>query len=643
MRRILCVVFCILPAAFCRGQENGMEAVRMTLERTVEDLAGEGNEDAVEDILLHFEKLLHKPMDINRATAVQLHRLGILTDFQVESLLEYRRNSGRILSATELRLVNGFHREIVEILQPFITFCNRGNTEHIPGGKGYSSTLLLKWWPEQEKEEYIGPPFHSQIKYSGEYAGKFSGGFTLEKDTGEKFMTRGGLPMGDFFSFHIGAQGLPAGRHTTLRSLVLGDYTIRFGQGLAVWNAFTLNGDLPIQGIYRRGEAVAPYRSSDENKFFRGGAVTLERNMERFLDLETTLFFSLKKVDARINGDKYTSLPTDGMHNTESLLQTRKTLGEMVYGARAALKTEKAKLGLNYIGYGYNARNGRRVQEYNRHQMYSGQHGNISIDASAIIGGIRVFAEAAVDYGGNFAVLLGILSRIAGCESALTFRNYSKSYIAPYAGALSTGSSCSNQEGATLTLQKQAGNTKLTAGGTYTYYPHTKYGTQGASSAYKVWLQGGATQGRCSWDVKLKCSGTNEKGREKMDACPRLGAKGTFGILLRHWILLKVRGEFTTRRKGGTGSAAALDMELKLWKENLKLLLRCAYYNCLEWENRLYMYEYDLPSSYSSRLLYGKGLRWYALVQCRIWKNCNLHLKTDNGPGIKLGVKVSFF
>ena len=78
------------------------------------------------------------------------------------------------------------------------------------------------------------------------------------------------------------------------------------------------------------------------------------------------------------------------------------------------LKMEKTKIGINYIGYGYNAHNGRKVQEYNRYQMYDGQHGNFSLDISSVIGKVRIFAETALDYGGNFAIVCGVISRIAG-------------------------------------------------------------------------------------------------------------------------------------------------------------------------------------------------------------------------------------
>ncbi|MBQ2913014.1 MAG: helix-hairpin-helix domain-containing protein [Bacteroidales bacterium] len=641
MRRILCFAVALILVVQVWGQEKGMEAVRMIMERMAEELAEEGNEAAAEEIALHFERLLYKPLDLNSATREDLEMLGILSDFQIESLLEYRKRSGNILSATELQLVNGFHKGVVEILRPFITFGNR-NGETYNGTKGgFNSTALLKWWWKEGEENYIGPPFYSQIKYSAEASGKIRGGFTLEKDAGEKLSGKGRLPLGDFFSFHIGVENVPLGRKAVLKNALLGDYTIRLGQGLAVWNSFTLGGDLPVQSTYRRGYAAAPYTSSDENKFLRGGAVTFGNNLGRFTDLETTLFFSLKNVDARISGDKYTSLPADGLHNTGSLLETRKRLGEIVYGGSVALKSEKMKVGLNYIGYGYNALNGRKVQEYNRYQMYDGQYGNFSIDASAVMGKIRLFAEAAVDYGGNIALLCGILARIAGWETSLIYRNYPRGYIAPYAGAHSVGSSCSNQEGAMLSFQKVLGKGRYSGGGSYTYFPHSRYGIQGPSSAYRIWCKGESSTAFGGWDLKLYMKGGREAASG--EATSKFGAKGSLKRVFCEWIWLRLKGEASVSGDGTNGYAAAIDTGLKLWKENVELVLSSAYMNCRDWESRIYMYEYDLPSSYVSKLMFGKGFWWYALLRYRIWRNCTLHLKADGGSKIKIGLKMRFF
>ena len=83
----MCFAVALILVVQVWGQEKGMEAVRMIMERMAEELAEEGNESAADEIALHFERLLYKPLDLNSATREDLEMLGILSDFQIESLL----------------------------------------------------------------------------------------------------------------------------------------------------------------------------------------------------------------------------------------------------------------------------------------------------------------------------------------------------------------------------------------------------------------------------------------------------------------------------------------------------------------------------------------------------------------------------
>lgn len=637
MGRILCLVGCLMYALCGRAQGRGQDVVQMVLERVVAEMEGEGaGEELLEGVAAHYGRLLEHPLDINGAGRRELENMYLLSDFQIESILEYRRVSGNILSATELSLLHGFSSSDVKLLEPFIVFGN-GSAPWKTDGRSGVSELLLKWWWKEPDENYLGPPFYSQIKYRWELPQKLQAGFMLEKDSGERVTGKGQVPLGDFASFHLMAQDVGIGRGWSVANAVLGDYTIRLGQGLAVWNTFSLQGATSWQGIYKRGAAVAPYTSSDENRFFRGAASSVRKNYRDFKELEITAFWSLKNVDARVKDGKYTSLPKDGLHNTESLLQTRKKLGELVYGASCAYRNKWLKVGANYIGYGYNAHNGRKVQEYNRYSVYDGQYGNFSVDAAAVSGKGRFFAEFAMDYGGAAAILLGLSTKLGKWESTLALRNYPKGYIAPYAGAFSSLGECSNQRGIAAVVQNSSGKVKLQGGVEYTFYPWKRYNVDRPSGEYRFWWRMERVTGESGWNIKLynNCYtyGTGVK----------CGAKGMYGMGLSRWLHFKLRGEFVALDFSSTGAAIGTDLILNMLAGKLKLVAGGAWYNCREWESRLYMYEYDLPSSYMSSLLYGKGFKWYALVNADIGKWCSIHIKGDSKYKIKLGLKLRFF
>ena len=620
------------------AQERGLDMVHRVLEILMEG-AGDGGleEGALEEVAVRFEQLLENPLDINRAGREELEELHVLSDFQIESILEYRRVSGNIISAAELSLLHGFNGTIAGILAPFIAF---GEERGFVGSAGkLKSDILLKFKYKGEpgNGNYPGPLFYNQLKYKLEASQKWQAGFQLERDAGEPLYGKGQLPLADFASFHLMAKGLELGRGWKLKNVVLGDYTVRLGQGLSVWNSFSMPGSRFFQSPIKRGEAVVSYTASDENRFFRGAALTARKKYRGFRELEFTAFWSLKKVDARIKDGKYTSLPSDGLHNTESLLETRKTLGELVYGARAGYRSSRWKVGANYIGYGYNAVNGRRVLDYNRYQMYNGQYGNFSVDAVAVAGKTRFFAEAAMDYGGATAFLAGAVSRFGEWEGSLTCRSYSKSYIAPYAGAYSSSGGCSNQSGVTFSMQNCSGRIRLHGGGGYTYYPWKRYNVSESSGEYRLWWRMDRVAEKSEWNMKIYSNGGTGGIRNKS------GIKGLYGRGLADWLRIRLRGEFVALDFSDMGMAIGSDLILNFLADKLRLVMRGAWYNCREWESRLYMYEYDLPSSYASTLMYGKGWKWYALLSAKIGRRCSLHIKGCSDSQVKLGLKMRFF
>ena len=76
-------------------------------------------EELDEDEILHYQNLAAHPVDLNLAGRSRLLATGLLSPFQVASLLDYRSRTGEILSWTELSLVDGFSPALVDALRVF--------------------------------------------------------------------------------------------------------------------------------------------------------------------------------------------------------------------------------------------------------------------------------------------------------------------------------------------------------------------------------------------------------------------------------------------------------------------------------------------------------------------------------------------
>ena len=60
------------------------------------------------------------PLNLNQAAREELEKIVFLTDFQIQSLLDYRREHGAFLTIYELQLVFGFDSLTVANLLPYV-------------------------------------------------------------------------------------------------------------------------------------------------------------------------------------------------------------------------------------------------------------------------------------------------------------------------------------------------------------------------------------------------------------------------------------------------------------------------------------------------------------------------------------------
>ncbi len=217
-RRIVLLVF-LLAAAPAAAQTD--EVVRAALY-----LTGADSPEALDDRLVdELESFRNRPLPVNRASRARLLESGLLTPYQVAALAEYRSLSGDVLSFAELERVDGFGKEAVAALGPFLSL----ESARRPG-EAVRDTLTFR---------------HSALFRA-----------TL-KDVGAKYrLTAGNLEAagawkdrnGTFYGLYRLSKG----------KILVGDYNVRYGQGLAFWSAFQLAGLSTLEAFSKRANGIAP-------------------------------------------------------------------------------------------------------------------------------------------------------------------------------------------------------------------------------------------------------------------------------------------------------------------------------------------------------------------------------------------------
>lgn len=243
---------------FC--QETKLSEIIVTI---AEDLAAsEDDQEAAAAYIDRLYDLAENPVNLNSSDPEEISRLFFLTEFQVKALSDYFSSSGRIISFNELAYIPGFDRSTAEMIIPFatITGMEATITDSVRLRNLMITNLCLKKGSHDSAS--LGSALKALTKYKFN-AGNFSGGFTLEKDQGEKFFCPGTVNP-DFISANIAYTG-----NGLVKRIIIGDYSARFGQGTNINTGISTGLSLTSQGYMSATNEIKPYTSTDENIFFR--------------------------------------------------------------------------------------------------------------------------------------------------------------------------------------------------------------------------------------------------------------------------------------------------------------------------------------------------------------------------------------
>ena len=276
MKERALVVFWVLCSIPLLAQKPELDAY---IEDIVEEMAASGDDEVdLDGVLSDLEFFYSNPLNLNSASEDELNRLFVLNDFQVASLLAYRKRVHKIMTLNELRYIYGFNDKVVDLIAP-IVYCGAVEAKKINGWqdlmKRSSHELLFSssYNSQTKTKGYEGSPIQQYTRYVGKFSDKLKLGFIADKDAGEAFFSGTNRYGADFYSGF-----LEYSSNKVLKNMVLGDYRVRLSQGLLVWNGFSSGKSSEISTLKKRGQGVSGNTSKDEYNYMRGFAASLSRN-----------------------------------------------------------------------------------------------------------------------------------------------------------------------------------------------------------------------------------------------------------------------------------------------------------------------------------------------------------------------------
>lgn len=202
-------------------------------------------EELAEDELEHFQSLSEHPVDLNRAGRGRLIATGLFSAYQVASLIDYRSSSGDVLSFAELGLIDGFSPELASALEPFVLI----RSGSPPGER---PDMKLRQKVTAGAGIRTGPQMYHRFRYEAALGDRAEFFWTNRTS-----YTDSDLRIGTLSAAYYGERRL--GR------LVLGNFSARFGQGLAMWSGFTMSGYSSINSFRRNPGGIAATGSASSS------------------------------------------------------------------------------------------------------------------------------------------------------------------------------------------------------------------------------------------------------------------------------------------------------------------------------------------------------------------------------------------
>jgi hypothetical protein len=601
-----------------------------------------------------YAYLKKHPLNLNIAKKEELMELQLLSEIQINHLINHREKNGYLMTIYELQSIDGFDVPTIKKILPYVYVSNYFNSSF------FSVNEMLKYGKHEyvmrlqriiEKQSgymkpdsltkvtkpnsyYLGDPNRIFARYHFQYNNAVSLALSGEKDAGEEFF-KGTQKKGfDFYSGHIGVKNIKF-----LKTLVIGDYQATFGQGLTLWQGFAFGKSAAVMSIKRYGSGIKAYQSFDENRFFRGIAGTF--NLKK---IELTGLISYKKLDANVNladtstnGDieiiSLSSLSLGGLHNTTNLIQDKAKISQLIISGNAAYNNRNFHIGCTFQSMHLSSKITKTHTLYNQFDYQGKQNSVVGMDYSYVFKNANFFGEYAMSVNKGYAFCQGL---ILALDPKLTFtahyRHFEKNFQNLYANAISENTLPQNEK--SIYIGAEA---KLFKSLTLSVF----------LDQYKFdWIKSKASAPSNGRDVLAQLNFIPTK---KIDMSLRfrnrthmensmLENNYTYLVPYEQYnyryqvsaqlspdVKIKSRIEYTYINKKNEqyeeGVAFAQDIIYKKVGNPISITLRYAVFDTKSYDSRVYIYENDVLYGYSVPALYYKGQRAYLLVNWDITRH----------------------
>ncbi|MEI8134296.1 MAG: hypothetical protein WCH46_04340 [bacterium] len=423
-------------------------------------------------------------------------------------------------------------------------------------------------------------------------------------------------------SFAINAP-LTFGKVLSMSKLVLGDYSLSYGNGLLFANGFFR---APVSDLHSlvtsHSSGMRPYASISSFQYFRGAGLELTSG-----PVAVSGFYSDKEIDAKLDSlHEITYLSNTGYHRSAVELGRRNTSQTRLLGGNVAFtqSSDNYFLQLGLTGYSLHYENPVLKTDSNGATFFGENHRMISVNVVSVFWQCAFTGELArmiSDVGNATAFSTSLLMRpIEQIELALNYRSLPRTYISPFGSTFGINTSDAQNEngwllGAKIFLIPNA----------CTLYSSMNIARSISPSRNEV--QYADNRVGCKYEfatvpvvfsAELRNYGKGPLLSQLPDSISRNSLKLDCGIQFSRNVEVKLRAEFQkyhTEQIFSPQSGSLLGIKTNyFFQDGIRLSTGIAFFRTDSYSSRFYSNESDLPGAIPIVPLSGNGYRYFLLA-----------------------------
>ena len=638
MPKLITLVFLLWSCCSASAQEETASRMKEINAYLAESLP---EAEDLSEITAGLSYFIKHPVDLNHTSPAQLNALIFLSALQISNFFGHLRTNGKLKDLLELQGIAGFDLETINRLLPYVTLRPESKYRHLRLRDIWQKAdqeILLRYGRllEQQKgfkmlpgSHYSGSPDKILARYQYNFNPLISASVLGKKDAGEDFFSGANRSGFDFLSGSLAFK--QPGR---FQQLVIGDYSLQFGQGLTLWSGFSLGKGPDVAGVAKRDIGLKSYTSANESSFFRG--IGAKFNLLKIIHI--TGFISIRNLDASLNSSDSArrtllTIGQSGLHRTASEINNKQRLGQVVYGGVLEYRKEVFNLGLivYHSSYQHEFITGKAL--YRQYDFTGKELTNYGLHYQYTFRNIYFFGEAALSHPGGTALLHGAMASLSPKVSAvILYRDYAKDYVNFYSGA--EGQSDGSNEkgiyaGINVTLHR---HWTVSVYSDLFWFAQPKYRVDQASSGYDLMGQLNFKPSKVfKAMLRLKTKQNEQNEGSGLPVNPLAKVSKELLRLQLHWTLnrkfsLQNNAEIVRYQKGLPGSDSSAEYGYLFYQDadysplssRFAANLRLAFFHTASYNSRSYAYEDDVLHGAGSGLYSGKGFRSFLNLSFRL-------------------------